>query len=298
MRVSVIGLGTMGAPMARHLLAAGHEVTVHNRTREREEPLAEMGAKRASTPAEAAAGADVVLTCVSDSPDLLHVLFGPSGAAEGLEPGAVVVDCSTVSPSATVEAARRLAEVGAGMVDAPVSGGSEGAERGTLTIFAGGEEEHVAKARPVLEAIGSRITHLGPAGSGQLAKAVNQVMIAGTYATVGEGIALAEAAGLPVESLVEALGQGAAASWVLENRSGNMISGSYPLGFKVELHRKDLRIALEEAKRLGLDMPVSRLVEREEDQLVAEGYGDEDVSALARLPRHRPAGEGDSTSGR
>jgi len=284
--------------MARHLLAAGHEVTVHNRTREREEPLAEMGAKRASTPAEAAAGADVVLTCVSDSPDLLHVLFGPSGAAEGLEPGAVVVDCSTVSPSATVEAARRLAEVGAGMVDAPVSGGSEGAERGTLTIFAGGEEEHVAKARPVLEAIGSRITHLGPAGSGQLAKAVNQVMIAGTYATVGEGIALAEAAGLPVESLVEALGQGAAASWVLENRSGNMISGSYPLGFKVELHRKDLRIALEEAKRLGLDMPVSRLVEREEDQLVAEGYGDEDVSALARLPRHRPAGEGDSTSGR
>src|SRR4051812_40014044 len=298
MRVSVIGLGTMGAPMARHLLAAGHEVTVHNRTREREEPLAEMGAKRASTPAEAAAGADVVLTCVSDSPDLLHVLFGPSGAAEGLEPGAVVVDCSTVSPSATVEAARRLAEVGAGMVDAPVSGGSEGAERGTLTIFAGGEEEHVAKARPVLEAIGSRITHLGPAGSGQLAKAVNQVMIAGTYATVGEGIALAEAAGLPVESLVEALGQGAAASWVLENRSGNMISGSYPLGFKVELHRKDLRIALEEAKRLGLDMPVSRLVEREEDQLVAEGYGDEDVSALARLPRHRPAGEGDSTSRR
>jgi 3-hydroxyisobutyrate dehydrogenase len=290
MRVSVIGLGTMGAPMARHLLAAGHDVTVHNRTREREQPLAELGASRAATPAEAAAQAEVLLTCVSDTPDLLAVLFGESGASTALRPGAVVVDCSTVSPGVTAEVAQRLAEQGVGMVDAPVSGGSEGAERGTLTIFVGGEERHVATARPVLEAVGSRITHLGAAGSGQLAKAVNQVMIAGTYATVGEGIALAEAAGLPLEPLVEALGQGAAASWVLENRAGNMISGSYPLGFKVGLHRKDLRIALEEAERLGVDLRVSRVVEQEEDELVAEGYGDEDVSALARIPR-RPSGD-------
>ena len=290
MRVSVIGLGTMGAPMARHLLEAGHEVTVHNRTREREQPLAELGAARAASPAEAAAGAEVLLTCVSDSPDLLEVLFGAGGAAEGLAAGAVVCDCSTISPSATVEAAGRLAERGVGLVDAPVSGGSEGAERGTLTIFVGGEPDHVAVVRPVLETFGSRITHLGPAGSGQLAKAVNQVMIAGTYATVGEGIALAEAAGLPLDALVEALGQGAAASWVLENRAGNMIGNSYPLGFKVQLHRKDLGIALDEAARLGVRMPVSRLVGDEEDELIADGHGDEDVSALARLPRRRDGG--------
>src|SRR3954463_13489107 len=135
MRVSVIGLGTMGAPMARHLLEAGHAVTVHNRTRSREEPLAELGARRAATPAEAAAGAEALLTCVSDSPDLLEVLFGEGGAASGLKRGSVVVDCSTVSPAATREAAGRLAELGVGMVDAPVSGGSEGAERGTLTVF-------------------------------------------------------------------------------------------------------------------------------------------------------------------
>lgn len=290
MRVSVIGLGTMGAPMARHLLEAGHEVTVHNRTREREQPLAELGAVRAASPAEAAVGAEVLLTCVSDSPDLLEVLFGDGGAAERLAAGAVVCDCSTISPSATVEAAGRLAERGVGLVDAPVSGGSEGAERGTLTIFVGGEPEHVAVARPVLETFGSRITHLGPAGSGQLAKAVNQVMIAGTYATVGEGIALAEAAGLPLDALVEALGQGAAASWVLENRAANMIGNSYPLGFKVQLHRKDLGIALDEAARLGVRMPVSRLVGDEEDELIADGHGDEDVSALARLPRRRDGG--------
>ena len=290
MRVSVIGLGTMGAPMARHLLEAGHEVTVHNRTREREQPLAELGAARAASPAEAAVGAEVLLTCVSDSPDLLEVLFGDGGAAEGLAPGAVVCDCSTISPSATVEAAGRLAGRGVGLVDAPVSGGSEGAERGTLTIFVGGDPEHVAVARPVLETFGSRITYLGPAGSGQLAKAVNQVMIAGTYATVGEGIALAEAAGLPLDALVEALGQGAAASWVLENRAANMIGNSYPLGFKVQLHRKDLGIALDEAARLGVRMPVSRLVGDEEDELIADGHGDEDVSALARLPRRRDGG--------
>jgi 3-hydroxyisobutyrate dehydrogenase-like beta-hydroxyacid dehydrogenase len=287
MRVSVIGLGTMGAPMARHLVEAGHEVTVHNRTRDKEEPLAKLGAARAESPAEAAAGAEVLLTCVSDSPDLLEILFGERGAAEGLEAGAVVVDCSTVSPTATREAAERLSERGVGMVDAPVSGGSEGAERGTLTIFVGGEREHVETARPVLDAIGSRITHLGPSGNGQIAKAVNQVMIAGTYATVAEGIALAEAAGLPLEALVEALGQGAAASWVLENRSRNMIDDSYPLGFKVELHHKDLGIALDEAAQLGMQLPVSRLVSEEEDELIAQGHGDEDVSALARLPRHR-----------
>jgi len=285
MRVAVIGLGTMGAPMARHLLAAGHDVTVHNRTRSREEPLAAAGAKRAETPAAAAAGAEAVLTCVSDTPDLDQVVLGPGGIAEGLERGGLVVDCSTVSPAETARIAAALRERGIGMVDAPVSGGSEGAERGTLTIFCGGADEDFARAQPLLDAFAGRITHLGPSGAGQVAKAVNQVMIAGTYASVGEGIALAEAAGLPLDALVEALSAGAASSWVLANRAGNMISDTYPLGFKVSLHRKDLRIALEEAGRTDLPMPVAGLVAAQEDELVAGGHGDEDVSAVARLPK-------------
>jgi 3-hydroxyisobutyrate dehydrogenase len=285
MRVAVIGLGTMGAPMARHLLAAGHEVTVHNRTREREEPLAEAGATRAETPAAAAASAEAVVTCVSDTPDLEHIVLGPDGVAEGLQRGGLVVDCSTVSPAATAEIAAELRERGIGMVDAPVSGGSEGAEKGTLTIFCGGEEADVARAGPILDAIGSRITHLGPSGAGQVAKAVNQVMIAGTYASVGEGIALAQAAGLPLPELVEALSAGAAASWVLQNRAANMIADTYPLGFKVALHRKDLGIAIDEAARAGVPMDVAALVAGQEDDLMGAGHGDEDVSALARVPK-------------
>jgi len=285
MRVAVVGLGTMGAPMARHLLEAGHQVTVHNRTREREQPLAALGAARAATPREAAAAAEAVLTCVSDTPDLLAVLEGEDGAAAGLEGGGVVVDCSTVSPAETTAVAARLAERGIGFVDAPVSGGSEGAERGTLTVFAGGEEADVERARPILDAFSGRVTHLGPPGAGQVAKAVNQVMIAGTYASVGEGIALAQAAGLPADALVQALAAGAAASWVLDNRSANMIADSYPLGFKVGLHRKDLGIALDEAARHGLALAVAQLVAEQEDGLIADGHGNEDVSALARVPR-------------
>jgi 3-hydroxyisobutyrate dehydrogenase-like beta-hydroxyacid dehydrogenase len=285
MRVAVIGLGTMGAPMAGHLLAAGHEVTVHNRTRSREEPLAEAGARRAESPAAASAHAEAVLTCVSDTPDLEHILLGPGGVAEGLAAGGVIVDCSTVSPAATAQLAATLRERGIGLVDAPVSGGSEGAQKGTLTIFCGGTDADVATVTPILEAIGSRITHLGPSGAGQVAKAVNQVMIAGTYASVGEGIALAEAAGLPLPALIEALSGGAAASWVLQNRSGNMVADSYPLGFKLALHRKDLGIALDEAARAGLPMDVAALVARQEDALMVQSHGDEDVSALARLPK-------------
>jgi 3-hydroxyisobutyrate dehydrogenase-like beta-hydroxyacid dehydrogenase len=289
MRVAVIGLGTMGAPMARHLIDAGHQVTVHNRTREREEPLSALGAARAATPAEAANGADAVLTCVSDTPDLEHVLLGPDGVADGLASGGLVVDCSTVSPSATADMAARLGERGIGMVDAPVSGGSEGAEKGTLTIFCGGADSDIARAGEILNAFGSRITHLGPSGAGQMAKAVNQVMIAGTYASVGEGIALAQAAGLPMPELLEALSAGAAASWVLTNRAGNMVDDSYPLGFKLALHRKDLGIALDEAARESLPMAVTQTVAEQEDELVAAGHGDEDVSAVARLPK-RSAG--------
>jgi 3-hydroxyisobutyrate dehydrogenase len=287
MRIAMVGLGTMGAPMARHLLEAGHDVTVHNRTREREEPPAELGAERAANPREAARDAEVLVVCVSDTPDVEEVLFGRCGAVQGLPEGSIVVDVSTISPTATRDMCTRLSERGVGHVDAPVSGGSEGAERGTLTIFVGGQPDNVERVRPLLETFGSRVTHLGPSGSGQLAKAVNQVMLAGMYTGVAEGVALAEAAGLPLDELVEALGAGAVRSWVLENRAANMIRDDYPLGFKLALHRKDLRIGLEEARLRRLHLAVTSLVAQEEDSLMAQGFGDEDVSAVARAAKRR-----------
>jgi 3-hydroxyisobutyrate dehydrogenase len=284
-KVGVVGLGTMGAPMARHLIAAGHDVTVWNRTRHREEPLAALGAARAESAAQAADGADAVLTCVSDDPDLEAVVLGPDGVASTLPTGAVLVDCSTASPSLARQLAEQLAEKGRLFVDAPVSGGSEGAERGTLTVFLGGSDEAVALAMPVVQAFGARITHLGPAGSGQAAKAVNQVVLAGVYAGVAEGVVLAQRFGLPADALLEALGAGAADSWVLRNRASNMVNGTYPLGFRTSLHLKDVRIALREAESLGLPLDVAQLVAGVEARLVAAGFGDEDVSNLARHTR-------------
>lgn len=294
MKVGVVGLGTMGAPMAGHLIDAGHDVTVWNRTRSREEPLAALGAARAGTAADVARAADAVLTCVSDDPDLEAVVFGPDGVAATLRPGAVLVDCSTASPSLARSLAERLADGGRLFVDAPVSGGSEGARKGALTVFLGGTEEAVGTAMPVLQAFGSRITHLGPAGSGQAAKAVNQVVLAGVYAGVAEGVVLAERFGLPPEALLAALGAGAADSWVLRNRAAAMVSGSYPLGFRTSLHLKDVRIALREAAELGLSLEVAQLVAGQEEELVEAGYGDEDVSNLARHVR----GDGDRTGQR
>lgn len=285
MRIAWIGLGTMGAAMATHLVRAGHGVVVHNRSRGREEPLVALGAQWADTPAEAAAGAEIVFTCVSDTPDVEQVVVGTRGAAERMAPGSVLVDCSTISPSMSRTLASDLAARGIGAVDAPVSGGSEGAQNGTLTTFVGGRAEDVARARPALEAFCRTITHLGPPGAGQAAKAVNQVLIAGTYATLGEALVLGEREGLPMEDLVAALSSGAAQSWVLEHRSGNVIGHRYPLGFRVELHLKDLRIALDEAASLGVPMAITDLIAAQEQALVDAGLGAEDVSNLARVPR-------------
>ena len=285
MRIAWIGLGTMGAAMAAHLVRAGHGVVVYNRTPERAQPLVDAGAARAGSPAEAADGATVVFTCVSDSADVEQVVLGTGGAAERMAPGSVLVDCSTISPTVTRRIASELAERGVGAVDAPVSGGSEGAVKGTLSAFVGGEAAHVEIALPALEAFCGTITHLGPPGAGQAAKAVNQVLIAGTYATLGEALVLGEREGLPMDALVAALSGGAAQSWVLQNRSGNVIADDYPLGFRLELHLKDLRIALDEARQLGVATPVTDLIAAQEQQLVDSGYGDEDVSNLARIPR-------------
>lgn len=285
MKIAFIGMGTMGAPMALNLLKAGHEVIVHNRTRDREAPVAEAGALRAVTPKEAAAAAEIIVICVSDTPDVEEIILGEKGVIHGAQSGAIVVDMSTISPAATREIAKKLDKKEIKMLDAPVSGGSEGAQNGTLTIMVGGEPEDFKKALPVLEAMGKTITHIGPIGAGQLTKAINQILISGTYLTVAEGLTLGIKAGLDMKKVVSALSGGAAGSWVLDNRATNVIKNEYPLGFRVRLHRKDLGIALSAAREMEITLPCTALVEQIENGLIARGYGDEDVSALARTIR-------------
>ena len=284
-RVGFVGLGTMGVAMAANLARAGFPLSVWNRTSGRAADLIALGATEAATAADLARGADVIVTCVSDTPDVERVLFGPDGVAEGARADTLVIDCSTISPSATRGFGERLATHGVRLIDAPVSGGSEGAQKGTLTIFVGGEAADVERAQPVLAGMGKTITHLGPLGSGQAAKAVNQVILAGAYLGVAEGLVLAIKAGLDPQQLVGALSGGAARSWVLENRSARMIANDYPLGFKVALHRKDLGIALELAQEIGAALPVSALCAQLETGLVAQGHADEDMSAVARTIR-------------
>lgn len=286
MRVGFVGLGTMGGAMAANAARAGFEVSAWNRTPGRAGDLEELGVQLRESPAAVAAASDVVITIVSDTPDVEAVLFGAAGIAEGAPAGSLVVDMSTISPSATRQFAERLALRGVSMLDGPVSGGSEGAKKGTLSIFIGGDAADLERARPVLQSLGTTITHVGPIGSGQAVKAVNQVILAGTYLGVAEGIVLAIKAGLDVEQTVAALGGGAAQSWVLANRSGRMLANDYPLGFKVALHRKDLGIALSMARELGASLPVSALCEAIEAGLIGQGHGDDDMSAVARAIRN------------
>jgi 3-hydroxyisobutyrate dehydrogenase len=282
----------MGAAMAGNLARAGFDVTGWNRTPGRGKELGDLGVASADTPAKAVAAADIVVMCVSDTPDVEAVLFGPDGVVDGARPGTLIIDCSTIAPSGSWDFASRLAEHDVRMVDAPVSGGSEGARNATLTIFVGGDAADVERARPVLAAMGRTITHVGPIGAGQAVKAVNQIILAGTYLGVAEGIVLAIKAGLDVEQVVGALGGGAAQSWVLANRSGRMLDNEYPLGFKVALHRKDLGIALDLAAQLGAVLPVSALAAQLETGLIAGGHGDDDMSALARTIRALSALDG------
>ena len=286
LNVAFIGLGTMGEPMVRNLLEAGHRVMVYNRTGEKAQKLAkETGATVANSPKQAAEKADITITCVSDSPDVEAVVLGEEGIIYGARSGSLVIDMSTISPDVTRRIAQALTAKQIAMLDAPVSGGSEGAQQGTLSIMVGGQAEDVARAMPVLEAMGRTITHVGPIGAGQTTKAINQIIVAGTYWSVAEGMSLGLKAGLDMDKVVQAVGNGAAGSWGLTNRSSNMIGNDYPLGFRMRLHQKDLNIALETARGLGMPLPVAAYVEQVETGLIAKGYGDEDVSAIARSVR-------------
>lgn len=287
MKIACIGMGTMGSPMAINLVKAGYDVTVYNRTASKADDAVAAGASLATSPQEAAAGADVVITNVSDTPDVERVVLGEEGAIHGMKSGSLLIDNSTISPIVTKEIAEKLAEKGIDMLDAPVSGGSEGAQKGTLSIMVGGKADVLEKAMPILEAMGKSITHVGDIGSGQVTKAINQTILAGIYTSVAEGMVLGMAAGVDIHAALNAVSGGAAGCWVLDNRAKNMIEDDYPLGFRTKLFAKDLGIALETSKALGVAMPVAAYVEQISTSLMKRGLGDEDVSNLARIVREQ-----------
>jgi len=273
----------MGAPMARHLARAGLLSMVWNRTVLKAESLAqETGAPVASKPEHVAAACNVILTCVSADQDLQEVV---EQLLPGISPGSVLVDTSTVSPATAKLVSDRLKDVGAGFVDAPVSGGVEGARKGTLSVMAGGESANISRIMPVLEAISATVTHMGPVGSGQATKAVNQVMIAGIAEAVCEGLALGEKLNLPSERLLPIVGAGAAGSWFLEHRGQTMLENSYDVGFKLSLLLKDLLICRELARELDINMPTVESAIKDYSELVILGDGDNDISGLIRLKR-------------
>lgn len=282
-RAGVIGLGAMGAPMARHLALAGLLNMVWNRTGARAEALAEeTGVTVAGGPAQLAADCNVILTCVSADRDLLDVV---GQLLPGVKAGSVLVDTSTVSPATASQVAAQLQDAGAGFVDAPVSGGVEGAKKGTLSVMAGGDSANISRIMPVLEAISATVTHMGPVGSGQATKAVNQVMIAGIAEAVCEALALAEKLNLPSERLLSIVSAGAAKSWFLEHRGRSMLENSFDVGFKLSLLLKDLLICQELAQELNISLPTVEAAIKDYRDLVELGDGDHDISGLIRLKR-------------
>ena len=289
-RVAFLGLGVMGYPMAGHLAEAGHQVRVFNRTGERSEQwVRDHSGSRAGTPAEAAKDADFVMVCVGDDPDVRDVVLGPQGALHAMAPGSVLVDHTTASAELARELAAAGAERSVGFLDAPISGGQVGAETGQLTIMCGGTGSDFDRAHPILDCYAKAITHLGPAGSGQLTKMVNQICIAGLVQGLSEGLAFAEQAGLDPLLVVEAISKGAAQSWQMDNRHETMVSGEFDHGFAVEWMRKDLGIALSEARRVGASLPVTALVDQFYAEVEALGGRRWDTSAL--IQRLRAAGE-------
>jgi 3-hydroxyisobutyrate dehydrogenase len=280
-KTGFVGLGAMGLSMARNLHKAGHLHGVWNRSRDKAAALAaETGCVVAATPAALAAGSDAIVLCVSADQDVLGVV---DALLPGVRPGLVVIDCSTVAASTAREAAARLAARGAEFLDCPVSGGVEGARDGTLAIMCGGSAEAFERARPVLCAMGRTVTHMGPSGYGQATKATNQILCAGVIQAVAEAMAFAKAEGLPLDKVIETLGKGAGSSWYFVNRAPFMARGSFPAGFRVRLHDKDLGICHDMAAARGVELPVVETTRGHYRELVATGHGDEDISTIFRL---------------
>ncbi|MDJ1159804.1 NAD(P)-dependent oxidoreductase [Chelatococcus sp. SYSU_G07232] len=286
-KVAFLGLGVMGYPMARHLKAKGHEVTVYNRTAAKAQKwVAEHGGRAAPTPKEAAVGQDIVFACVGNDDDLRQVTAGPDGALSGMAPGAVFVDHTTASAEVARELYATAKTRGLAFVDAPVSGGQAGAENGVLTVMCGGDAEPYAKVEPVIGAYARACRLLGPSGAGQLTKMVNQICIAGLVQGLAEGIHFAKQAGLDVEAVISVISKGAAQSWQMENRYKTMNEGRFDFGFAVDWMRKDLGICLAEARNNGAHLPVTALVDQFYSEVQKMGGRRWDTSSLiARLEK-------------
>ena len=282
MSVGVIGLGIMGSGIAANLIANDHDPMVWNRTAARMDPLIALGAKGAASPADVASRCDIVIICVSDTADVETVVEGPDGILGAVESGTLVIDHSTISPSATVRLAALVAERGGSWLDAPVSGGSEGAAKGTLSIMVGGEAADVERAIPYLQAYGTSITHVGPTGASQLAKIVNQILVVGNQLAVSEALLFAQQAGLDLETTLRAVEGGAAGSWMLSNRGPQMIERDWRPGFTIDLQQKDLRLALDAAAELDVPVPGTTLIYQLYRGLQEQGLGSEGNHALVK----------------
>ena len=281
-QIGFIGLGIMGRGMTRNLLKAGRDVTVWNRTAARMDEFVAEGAKSASSPADLASRCDVILICVSDTPDVEQVLFGADGVSAGVKRGALVADHSTISPRKTVEMAKRLNAQGAAFLDAPVSGGSEGAKNGTLSIMVGGAASDFERALPILQAYGKTVTHVGAQGAGQMAKLVNQILVVVNQLAASEALLFAQAGGLDLATTIDAVKGGAAGSWMLANRGPQMIVRDFRPGFTIDLQQKDLRLVLEAADEMGIPLLATGMVFQMYRALQAQGLGGEGNHSLVK----------------
>jgi 3-hydroxyisobutyrate dehydrogenase len=283
-KVAFLGLGVMGFPMAGHLVKAGHEVTVYNRSAKKaDEWVAKHKGRKAATPAEAAKGQEIVFSCVGNDDDLRSIVYGDTGAFAGMAKGAIFVDHTTASADVARELEAEAKKRGFGFLDAPVSGGQAGAENGQLTVMVGGEDATYAKAEPVAKVYAKAITHMGPAGAGQLTKMVNQICIAGLVQGLSEGLNFAKRSGLDTDKVLATISKGAAQSWQMENRWKTMAEGKFEFGFAVDWMRKDLGICLQEAKRNKARLPVTALVDQFYATVQARGGGRWDTSSLIHL---------------
>jgi len=282
--VAFIGLGVMGYPMAGHLSNAGHSVQVYNRTATKADKWAtEFGGTAHSTPADAANGADIICACVGNDDDLRSVVFGDEGILSGMDKGAIFVDHTTASATVAREIGEQAKTLGLGFLDGPVSGGQAGAENGALTVMLGGDQADFDIVEPVIQAFAKAVTLLGPVGSGQICKMVNQICIAGLVQGLSEAIAFSENAGLDTSRVVDVISKGAAQSWQMDNRASTMIADEFEFGFAVDWMRKDLKICLEEANVNGSRLPVTALVDQFYAQIQKKGGGRWDTSSLLRL---------------
>ena len=286
-RIGFIGLGIMGRGMAANLLKAGFPVRVWNRTASRMAPLIAAGAETGESPADVAAHSDIIITCLSDTPDVQAVILGENGVIHGAKPGSLVIDCSTISPQVTKEIAAELADKGVHMLDAPISGGSEGAANGTLSIMVGGDGEQFARALPAFQAMGKTITHVGEKnGDGQTVKLVNQVLVVGNALAMCEALLFAQAGGVDLQKTFDAISQGAAGSWMFTNRAPQIMRRDWRPGFTIDLQQKDLRLVLEAADQFGVPIPAASFVFNLYRTLEAQGLGSEGNHALIKAMEH------------